>query len=166
MTEHSTTAPAQLEESIEIAAPPAQVWALVTDLKRMASWSPQVLRTVIRGGVVQQGTKFFNINHRGLLVWPTQAMVVRFEPHTDFAFRIKENYTIWSFALEPTADGGTRVTQRRETPKGISSISTRMTNVVLGGVPKFTGELSQGMRQTLERLKAEAERDPSQTSPK
>lgn len=158
MTENSTTTVAQLEETIEIAAPPAQVWSLVTDLAKMASWSPQVVRTVIRGGAVHKGTKFFNINRRGPLFWPTQAMVVRFEPHTDFAFRIKENFTIWSFALEPTTDGGTRVTQRRETPKGVSGLSLNLTKYVLGGVDKFTEELGEGMRQTLERIKAEAER--------
>jgi uncharacterized protein YndB with AHSA1/START domain len=156
-----TTTPthAQLEATIEIAAPPAKVWSLVTDVKRMASWSPQVVKTVVRGGgPVAQGTKFFNINRRGLLVWPTQSMVVRFEPHTDFAFRIKENYTIWSFALEPTADGGTRLTERRETPQGISDLSLGLTRTVLGGVSKFTDELRAGIQQTLERIKAEAER--------
>ena len=159
MSANSTTTPAQLEESIEIAAPPARVWALVTDVSKMASWSPQVVRTVIRGGGgVGKGTKFFNINRRGLLFWPTQAMVVRFEPHTDFAFRIKENFTVWSFALEPTAGGGTRVTQRRETPKGISGVSLNLTKYVLGGVGKFTDELRAGQRLTLERIKAEAER--------
>lgn len=155
----TTQTHAQLEATIEIAAPPAQVWSLVTDLKRMASFSPQVVKTVVRGGgPVADGTTFFNINRRGLLFWPTQAMVVRCEPHTDFAFRIKENYTIWSFALEPTADGGTRVTQRRETPKGISDLSLSLTKTVLGGVPKFTDELQAGMQETLEKIKAEAER--------
>lgn len=158
MSKTSTITAPQLEASIEIAAPPAQVWALVTDLAKMASWSPQVVRSVIRGGAVKQGTKFFNINRRGPLFWPTQAMVVRFEPHTDFAFRVKENFTIWSFALEPTTDGGTRVTQRRETPKGVSGLSLNLTKYVLGGVDKFTDELRVGMAQTLERIKAEAER--------
>src|SRR5690349_5016288 len=124
----TTQTHAQLEATIEVAAPSAKVWSLVTDVKRMAAFSPQVVKTVVRGGgPVAEGTKFFNINRRGLLFWPTQAMVVRYEPHTDFAFRIKENYTIWSFALEPTTDGGTRVTQRRETPKGISDLSLSLT---------------------------------------
>ncbi len=150
--------PAQLEASIEIDAPPAQVWALISDPRRMSTFSPQVLKTVVRGsGPVTEGTKFFNINHRGPVVWPTQAMVVRSEPHAEFAFRIKENYTIWAFTLEPTAAGGTRVTQRRETPKGISSLSQRLTKVAFGGVPKFTGELQQGMHQTLAKIKAAAE---------
>jgi hypothetical protein len=90
-------------------------------------------------------------------VWPTRAKVVRFEPHREFAFRVKDNFTIWSFTLEPTATG-TRVTQRRETPDGISDISVRLTRVALGGQEQFRSELLDGMRQTLERLKADAER--------
>jgi uncharacterized protein YndB with AHSA1/START domain len=155
----STQQPAQLEASIEIDAPPAQVWALISDPRRMAAFSPQVVRTFVRGkGPVAKGTKFFNLNHRGPLMWPTQAEVVRCEPHTEFAFRVKENWTIWSFTLEPTAAGGTRVVQRRETPKGISKVSLGLTKVALGGVPTFTGELEQGMQETLGKIKAAAER--------
>jgi uncharacterized protein YndB with AHSA1/START domain len=147
--------PAQLEESIEVDAPPAKVWSLLTDLPRMAAWSPQVVRTVVRGPV-QLGTRSLNLNRRGPLFWPTRSKVVRFEPHREFAFRVKDNRTIWSFSLEPTA-AGTRVTQRRETPDGISDISLRLTKVALGGQETFTGELRDGMRQTLERMKADAE---------
>ena len=155
----TTQQPAQLEATIEIDAPPAQVWALISDPRRMSAFSPQVVKTVVRGGdPVTKGTKFCNINHRGPLLWPTQAMVVRCEPHTEFAFRVKENWTIWSFALEPTASGGTKVTQRRETPKGISNLSLRLTKVALGGVPRFTGELREGMHETLDKLKQAAEK--------
>ena len=147
----------QLEQTVEIDAPPERVWALVSDVARMASWSPQVVRSFVRGKVVGPGTTFVNVNRRGLLFWPTNAKVVRFEPHRDFAFRIKENWTIWSFELEPTATGGTRVTQRRETPKGISGLSKRLTRIALGGQEPFTEELRAGMRQTLDQVKAEAE---------
>ena len=151
----TTTEFAQLEETIEIAATPAQVWALVTDLPRMASWSPQVVKTFVRKPV-QLGTRFRNVNRRGLLVWPTSAKVVRFEPHREFAFRVKDNYTVWSFTLEPTATG-TRVVQRREVPDGISDISVRLTRLAFGGQESFGGELAAGMRQTLQRIKADAE---------
>ena len=150
-----TQNPAQLEESIEVAAPPVKVWSLLTDLPRMASWSPQVVKTVVRGPV-RLGTRSYNLNRRGPLFWPTRSKVVRFEPHREFAFRVKDNRTIWSFSLEPT-DAGTRVVQRRETPDGISDISLRLTRVALGGQETFTGELREGMRQTLGRMKAEAE---------
>ena len=98
-----------------------------------------------------------NINRRGLLVWPTQAKVVRFVPEQEIAFRVKENCTVWSYTLEPTATGGTVVTARREAPHGISDVSVRLTKAVLGGVEAFTDELQQGMRQTLARIKADAE---------
>src|SRR6187402_1170473 len=140
----TTQQPAQLEATIEIDAPPAQVWALISDPRRMSAFSPQVVKTVVRGGdPVTKGTKFFNINHRGPLLWPTQAMVVRCEPHTEFAFRVKENWTIWSFALEPTATG-TRLTQRREAPDGISAVSKRLTRIALGGQATFVTELRAG----------------------
>ena len=145
-----------IEESIDVDAPPATVWKLVTDLPRMASWSPQVVRTVVRGGPVALGTRTLNINRRGPLVWPTRSTVVRFEPHRDFAFRIKDNNTTWSFALEPT-EAGTRVVQRREAPNGTTKISDTLIRRVMGGQESFQGELRTGMQQTLRRLKVDAE---------
>jgi uncharacterized protein YndB with AHSA1/START domain len=148
---------AQLEASVDIDAPPAQVWSLVTDVQRMASWSPMVVRTKVKGGVVQQGATFSNLNRQGLLFWPTGAEVVRFEPHRDFAFRVKENRTIWSFELAENAAGGTTLTQRRELPQGISRISLTLTRWALGGVGPFTRRLERGMSETLDKVKAEAE---------
>jgi uncharacterized protein YndB with AHSA1/START domain len=149
---------APIEASIEIAASPAAVWELVSDLRNMPRWSPQCRRTIVRGGEVQEGAKLVNINRRGLLFWPTQAMVTEFVPEQKIAFRIRENWTIWSFALIPASDGGTRVVQRREAPKGISDVSVRLTKAFLGGVEDFTTDLEQGMNQTLSRIKADAER--------
>ncbi len=146
---------AALHESVDVAAPPERVWALVTDLPRMASWSPQGVRTFVHGPV-GLGTRAFHVNRSGWKVWPTRSKVVRFEPHRDFAFRIKDNGVIWSYALEPT-DAGTRITHRRETPDGILPISLKLQDAVLGGVDRFTGELREGMRRTLRRIKAEAE---------
>ena len=146
----------ELEASTVIAATPATIWAMVTDVRRMASWSPQVVRTVVLGGPLRRGTRFVNLNRQGWKHWPTNAQVVRFTPHSDFAFKILENGTVWSFRLEP-AEGGTRVTERRETPTGISLLSRGLTKAVLGGQEAFVEELLAGMTQTLERLKAEAE---------
>jgi len=145
----------ELQATITVAAPPAQVWALVTDVPRMAEWSPQVVRSVVIGGRVRLGSRFVNLNRQGPKRWPTTAKVVRFDPHTDFAFRIAENHTIWSFRLEPTADGGTVITHRRETPDGISLLSRVLTKVALGGQEPFVAELLEGMSQTLERIRAE-----------
>lgn len=152
----------QLEETIEIDAPAERVWSLVTDIPRMAKWSPQVVRSKVKGGFVRDGARFSNLNRDKLLIWPTNGKVVRFTPPAgdapaEFAFRIKENKTIWSFTLEPTPSGGTRVVQRRETPDGISDVSVKLTKIAFGGQEKFGRSLRGGMRQTLERMKAEAE---------
>lgn len=153
----------ELQATIKIDAPPAQVWALITDLPRMAQFSPQVVRTVVMngvmpGGAVRPGSRFFNLNTKaGKLFWPTTGKVVRFTPHSDFAFRITENRTIWSFELQETPDGGTLVVQRRETPDGISALSKGLTKTVLGGQQPFTADLVAGMDQTLATIKQVAE---------
>ncbi|WP_232677204.1 SRPBCC family protein [Nocardioides sp. R-C-SC26] len=147
----------ELEQSIDIAATPAQVWALVSDVPAMARWSPQVVRSTVKGGVVKQGATIKNLNRKGPLFWPTSSKVVRFEPHRDFALRIKENRTIWSFQLEENAAGGTTLTQRRELPQGVSAVSIVLTKTILGGVDGFTQHLKDGMQETLAKIKAEAE---------
>jgi uncharacterized protein YndB with AHSA1/START domain len=148
----------ELKATIVIDVPPAQVWAAITDLPRMAAWSPQVAGTLVLGGPVRSGTRFVNLNHQGWKRWPTNGKVVRFAPHTDFAFVIAENGAVWSFQLEPTADGGTLLTQRRELPKGGTSLlSKTLVATFLGGQTVFVADLLEGMAQTLERLKAELE---------
>ena len=146
---------APIEATVEIDAPPATVWALVSDLRNMARWSPQVVKTFVKAPVAE-GSTMFNINRRKLLVWPTQAKVVRFAPEREIAFRVKENFTVWSYQLEAVGSG-TRVTARREAPHGISDLSVGLTRRVLGGVDVFTAELQEGLRETLQRIKADAE---------
>ena len=147
---------APISASTEIAAPPEKVWAVVSDLRNMAQWSPQTAKSILRGenGL---GARFLNINRKGLLVWPTQSKIVRYEQGREIAWRVKENYTVWSLRLEPTSDGGTRVVQTREAPQGISDVSVNLTKVAFGGVPKFTETLRDGMVRTLSAIKADAE---------
>ncbi len=154
MTATTENAPL-LEATTEIDAPPEAVWAVVADLRALGGLSDQVLRTHVRGtSPVGLGTRTVNINRRGPLVWPTRAKVVRFEPNRDFAFRIKDNGSIWSYELTPSATGGTVVTHRREAPKGTTQVSKTLQDKVLGGVANFDREMEAGMAVTLQRLKA------------
>ena len=148
---------APIEATIEIAAPPATVWSLVSDLRTMARWSPQTVRSFRRGDRRGLGERFVNLNRKGMLLWPTQSKVVRYEEGTEIACRVKENFTIWSLRLEPTTDGGTRVLQTREAPDGISDVSVGLTKVAFGGVPKFNETLQADMVRTLDLIKADAE---------
>jgi len=148
----------QLEESVEIDASPARVWELVRDPRNMSRWSPQTWRSFLRGGgEVGEGARFLNVNHKGLLVWPTRSKVVRFTPEREIAWRVRDNYTIWSLQLEPSGPG-TRLVQRRETPQGISDVSAKLTDRMMGGQERFTAALRAGMQQTLQQIKADAER--------
>ncbi|WP_203337653.1 SRPBCC family protein [Nocardioides limicola] len=148
---------APIEATIDIDAPPSVVWALVGDLRNMKRWSPQNRGTLVLGGKTEVGATFFNLNRRGPLFWPTRGKVVEVEPERRLAFRISENWTVWSFELEAT-ETGTRVTQRREAPQGISDLSVGLTKSVLGGIGQFTDELAQGMAKTLAGIKADAEK--------
>ncbi|MGN6160628.1 MAG: SRPBCC family protein [Marmoricola sp.] len=143
---------------IEIAASPARVWELVHDLIRMPEWSPQVTSVCLRDGFTEfgLGTQFTNRNQLGELEWTTHGEVVRYEPHRQIAFKIQENWVIWSFTLKPL-DDGTRLVQRRETPEGISPLSKELTEGFMGGAEVFTASMREGMRETLQAIKAAAE---------
>ncbi|BBH17622.1 polyketide cyclase [Nocardioides baekrokdamisoli] len=147
-----------LEASIEIAAPVAKVWAMVSDVRRMPEWSPQVQSTRLRTGFdeVGLGAQFTNRNVNGEAVWTTHAEIVRFEVEREMAFRVEENWLIWSFVLEQTA-AGTRLTQRREQPEGISELSHELTVGFFGGHDAFTEVMRASTADTLTALKAAAE---------
>ena len=148
-----------VECSVEIAAPAAAVWEVVGDVRRMPELSPYVLSTRLRAGFddVALGTEFTNLNRMGEVQWTTHGEVVRFSPGDAIAFRIAENWVVWSFQLEAVDPGVTRLVQRRETPDGISPRSLQATDASLGGQQVFTQALRDGMRETLERVKTLAE---------
>lgn len=145
-----------IEASVEIAAPVATVWELVQDPRNMRRWSPQTARSFLRGGVLTQGAKLFNINRKGLLVWPTTTEIVAFEPEKEIAWRVSENYMVWRLRLE-ASPGGTTLTQTREAPEGISNLSARISRIAFGGVDNFAQVLEADMAKTLDKIKAEAE---------
>ena len=115
-------------------------------------------KTFVRGGETRQGAKMININRKGLLVWPTQAMVTDLRAGAED--RLPDPRELDDLVLHPRPHRRRRhpLVQRREAPKGISDVSVRLTKAVLGGVDGFTAELVEGMNQTLARIKADAER--------
>jgi uncharacterized protein YndB with AHSA1/START domain len=148
--------PNTLEASIEIAAPPERVWAVVSDLERMPEFSPNTVR-MIPFGAPRTGTWTVNLNHDGHYYYPTTSRIVRFEPNRAFVFRINENGTVWSYTLEPT-ESGTRLIERRDVPHGVRKPVRLMIDRFLGGEQRFEGNLVNGMRETLSKIKTAAER--------
>lgn len=144
-----------LQAQIDIDAPPAKVWALVSDLSRMPDWSPQC-RWMKVFGPVRPGARTVNLNRRKNLFWPTTSTVTEVVPEQKLAFRVNTNGTVWSYELEPT-DTGTRLVETRHAENGVKAVSTMTVNTVLGGEPDFENELIEGMNATLARIKSAAE---------
>ncbi len=144
-----------LQAEIEINAPVAKVWSLVSDLSRMPQWSPQC-RLMKALGPVRPGTRTVNLNRRNNLFWPTTSTITEVIPERKLAFRVNANNTVWSYELEPTATG-TRVVETRHAENGVKAVSTMTVNAVLGGVSSFEQELVEGMNTSLARIKAAAE---------
>ena len=125
-----------LQAQIDIDAPVAKVWALVSDLSRMPQWSPQCRADEAAGRPLRQGTRTINLNRRKHLFWPTTSRITEFIPDKKLAFRVNENGTVWSYELEPTATG-TRLTETRHAENGVSAFSNMSVNALMGGVPEF-----------------------------
>ncbi|AYF79472.1 SRPBCC family protein [Nocardia yunnanensis] len=150
--------PNNLEASIDISAAPERVWSVVSDLKRIREFSPQTLRMQPLGRGVHTGTWTVNLNKAKGYVYPTTSRIVRFEPNRALAFRMNENGTVWSYTLEPTADG-TRLVQRRDVPKGkLPGWLQKTIDTVFGGEQSFEGALVDGMHETLGKIKQSVER--------
>ncbi|WP_227997347.1 SRPBCC family protein [Nocardia australiensis] len=147
--------PKTLEVAIDISAPPEQVWAVISDLKRMSEFSPQCVR-MQPIGTPKAGTWTINVNRDGKKYWPTTSRIVRYEPNQAFAFRINENRSVWSYTLEPT-ETGTRLTERRDVPNGTTWISRKGIDAALGGEQLFEELLVRGMNETLGKVKTAVE---------
>jgi uncharacterized protein YndB with AHSA1/START domain len=144
-----------LQAQININAPVAKVWELISDLNRMPQWSPQC-RMMKALGPVREGTRTVNLNRRNYMFWPTTSTLVEVIPEKKLAFRVNANNTIWSYELEATGDG-TRVVESRHAENGVKAVSNATVNALFGGVPSFERELVEGMNTSLARIKAAAE---------
>lgn len=145
-----------LQAQVDINAPVAKVWSLVSDLRLMPQWSPQCRLMKAVGGPLRQGSKTINLNRRKYVFWPTTSRVTEFIPEKKLAFKVDLNRTIWSYELEETPSG-TRLTESRHAENGTTAVSNMTVNALFGGVPSFEQELVEGMNVTLARIKAAAE---------
>ena len=151
------TADRELRAEAYVEAPPAQVWAVLTDFSRMPDWSPELVRMVpLKGGGLRVGQWYLGINRRKAVVWPTRSVVAQVEPGRVLTWDTTSSGARWIWELTP--DGaGTRVVHRRPVPRGITGMSKVFAPLFLGGSDGHADELEAGMARTVERLKAAVE---------
>jgi uncharacterized protein YndB with AHSA1/START domain len=147
------TDPSPISATVQINASPEEVWQIVSDLGRMPEFSPELRKAFVIGkpGV---GANIIGINRRKAVVWPTTSKVVRWEPGRAVAWKTRESGATWVYELQPT-DTGTTVTGRRVLPK--FTLGTTLLGPAIGGAQGHDAELADGIRTTLERIRATAE---------
>jgi hypothetical protein len=80
--------------------------------------------------------------------------VTKADPGKEFQFEVKQSGARWGYRFEPDG-GGTLVTESREDARPRPFVAKAFSKLFLG--PDHDAELIDGMRHTLERIKAAAE---------
>jgi hypothetical protein len=151
------------EVSVDIAAAPEAVYALVSDITRMGEWSPECISCRWAGGATGPavGARFkaTNKGRRGPAWFNTPTVTVA-EPGREFAFNRQGpgigSYT-WRYRLQPTTTG-TRVVESFDAERPLGSAMTWITEKWTGSSDR-DADLRAGMTTTLARLKAAAEQN-------
>ena len=98
------------EQSVDIAAPPARVWELISDPTRTPEWSPVCHRVewVAPSSEPTVGARFRGHNQLRAFKWSRDCEIDAFEPERELAFHteFKDHVsTRWRYRLEPTPTG-------------------------------------------------------------
>jgi len=144
-------------EEVFIAASPDRVYRLVSDVTRMGEWSPECYHCHWLGGVSEPalGARFKGYNRRGWFRWSMVCTVTEAEPGRAFAFETKFGSKVqsrWRYQLEP-AEGGTLL---KESFQGLW-VTYVITRLFFGGLQNRRAQMEEGVRHTLQRIKAVAE---------
>ncbi|MGH9028690.1 MAG: SRPBCC family protein [Acidimicrobiales bacterium] len=145
--------------TVHMAAPADRIWDLVSDVTRIGEYSPETFEAKWIEGATgpEVDAKFkghVKRNGKGPVYWTT-CTVVTCEPGREFAFGVgpaARPLNVWRYRLEP-ADDGTDVTESFHLAR---TPMLRLYWAVLGWARGPTNQ--EGMRTTLERIRAEVER--------
>lgn len=135
-----------------------QIWELVSDVTRIGSYSPETFEAEWLDGATGPavGAKFrghVKRNGKGPIYWTTCTVTVS-DPAREFAFGVGDGdkpLNVWTYRLEPAGDG----TDVTESFALAQTASLRIYWALLGWARGRTNR--NGMRTTLERIKAEVE---------
>jgi hypothetical protein len=100
--------PDEVAESVIVNAEPAEVYAAVSDVRRMARWSPECFATWVWSRREGRTAGFVGLNRRGPVVWFTTCRVVVARPGEEFAFDVSTfgmPVARWSYRLAAVPEG-------------------------------------------------------------
>lgn len=144
------------EVSLHIDAPAERIYDLVTDVTQMGRWSPECTGgTWLDGGGPTTGARFKGSNKRGLMRWSTKCTITKADRPSAFEWQVAESGMVWGYRFEPDGEG-TLVTEYREKTREIPFYVKLVQRSGLIGRDR-EHLMVEGMRQTLERVKAAAE---------
>jgi len=100
------------EVHVQVDAPPAVVYGVVSDVRRMGEWSPETIKCEWLDGATGPavGARFKGSNKRGALRWSTKPTVVAVDPGREFAFEVGSDVR-WTYRVD--ADGPERSSPSR-----------------------------------------------------
>ena len=151
--------PDAIEESIEIDAPPEQLYDMVSDLSRMGEWSPENQGGSWVGGATKavEGARFKARNRRGSRSWSSVATIVTANRPKEVAWlssAVGLKIALWRYRFDPSPGGGTIVTESTEDRRGTLM---HLIGRTATGVSDREAENKKNIRVTLEQLKYAAE---------
>ncbi|WP_183407069.1 SRPBCC family protein [Nocardioides marmorisolisilvae] len=153
----SDAAARELRAETTIAAPPAQVWAALTDLRNMRAWSEELVTMIpLTPGGLKLGQQYLGLNRRKAMIWPSRSVVAQLDAEKALAWDTKTSGARWIYELSPEGTG-TKVVHRRPVPKKMTVLSKLFAPVALGGSDGHADELEGHMATTLQRMKATVE---------
>jgi hypothetical protein len=106
-----------ISRSVDLAATPAAVWGIVTDLPGMGELSPENEGGHWLDGATGPavGARFRGVNRNGRREWWTTVHVVECEPHRWFLFDVRSKIGMrvsrWAYEITPVIGGGCRLTE-------------------------------------------------------
>jgi hypothetical protein len=145
------------EVSLHVDASAEELYDLITDITQMGRWSPENTGGRWLGDATGPavGARFRGSNRRGIARWWTHCTVTEAERPRAFEFQVAESKMVWGYRFEPDGDG-TLVTEYRRHTRDMNPIIKLVQ--VSGMIGRDRERLMvEGMRDTLERLKAAAE---------
>lgn len=147
--------------TVHMDASPEKVWALVSDVTRIGEFSPETFEAEWLDGATgpSVGARFrghVKRNQKGPIYWSTCEVTVC-EPNVEFTFGVITGGNVtntWGYQLAPADGGGTDVTEFFHLTE---TLPLKIYWTLLGWARGKTNR--DGMRTTLERMKAVVEAD-------